>query len=76
MEVVSPSDRAPDVHDKVLEYLEAGVRIVVVVWPRRRSVSVHRPGGEAREFNEGDTLEFDDVVGGFRLAVADIFKRP
>jgi Uma2 family endonuclease len=76
MEVVSPSDSAPDVHDKTLEYLEAGVRIVVVVWPRRRSVSVHRQGGEAREFSEGDTLELDDVVPGFRLAVADIFKRP
>jgi Uma2 family endonuclease len=75
MEVVSPSDRAPDVHDKILEYLEAGVR-VVVVWPRRRSVSVYRQGGEAREFHEGESLEYDDVVPGFRLAVADIFKRP
>jgi Uma2 family endonuclease len=74
-EVVSPSDSAPDVHDKTIAYLDAGVLAVVVVWPRSQSVSVHRPGGDTREFRMGDTLELEDVLPGFRLPVAEIFRR-
>src|SRR5262249_53619052 len=59
LEVVSPSDTAPEVHDKVLVYLENGVRVVIVVWPRSRSVSVHRPGGAGRELKIGDVLEIE-----------------
>jgi Uma2 family endonuclease len=75
LEVVSPSDSALDVHDKILAYLDGGVRVVVAVWPRSRSVSVHRPGGETREFKLGDVLEIEDVLPGFRLPIADIFNR-
>lgn len=75
VEVVSPSDSAPDVHDKILEFLDAGTRIVVAVWPRSQSVSLHRPGGETREFKVGDVLELDDVLPGFRLPIADLFRR-
>jgi Uma2 family endonuclease len=75
LEVVLPSDSALDVHDKILAYLDGGVRVVVAVWPRSRSVSVHRPGGETREFKVGDVLEIEDVLPGFRLPIADIFNR-
>jgi Uma2 family endonuclease len=74
-EVVSPSDSASDVHDKTMEYLEAGVRVVVVVWPRRQTVSVHRADGESREFTAGDVVELDDVLPGFRLSIAELFDR-
>jgi Uma2 family endonuclease len=75
-EVVSPSDSADDVHDKILELLDGGVRVVVAVWPRSQSVSVHRPGGLIRELRLGDVLELDDVLPGFRLPIADLFRRP
>ena len=75
LEVVSPSDSALQVHDKITAYLEAGVRAVVAVWPRSRSVSVHRPNGETREFRMADVLELDDVLPGFRLPIAEIFAR-
>ena len=74
-EVVSPSDSAPDVHDKIIAYLEAGVRVVVVVWPRSQSVSVHRPGGDVRELKLGEVLELPDVLPGFRLPISEIFRR-
>ncbi|MEA2586182.1 MAG: hypothetical protein QOF33_4267 [Thermomicrobiales bacterium] len=74
-EVVSPSDSAPDVHDKTIEYLEASVKVVVVVWPRSQSVSVHRPAGDIREFKMGDVLQLDDVLPGFRLPISEIFRR-
>ena len=50
-EVVSPSDTAPVVHEKILTFLDGGVRVVVAVWPRSRSVTVHRQGTGEREYN-------------------------
>jgi Uma2 family endonuclease len=72
VEVVSPSDRLPDVRAKVREYLAAGTRLVWVIEPRQQTVTVYPAGGDAYELREGDTLD-GDVLPGFRLAVADLF---
>ena len=71
-EVISPSDRYADVDDKVKEWLNAGTRMVVVVNPRDRTVSVHTPDSVIT-LTESDTLDGGDVVPGWRLPVADIF---
>lgn len=74
IEVLSPSDRAGDVTEKVIEYLDAGTRLVWVVHPRRRTVTVYFPDRTARVLREGDDLDGGDALPGFRLAVADIFR--
>ncbi len=74
VEVVSPSDSARDVQDKVLTYLAAGVRLVWVVEPRGRTVTVWGPDRTARVLAEGDTLDGGDVLPGLRIAVADLFR--
>lgn len=72
VEVISPNDRYTEVAWKVAEWLAAGVRMVVVVNPRNRTVQAHTPVG-VTELTESDTLDGGDVVPGWRLAVADIF---
>ena len=72
VEVISPNDRYTEVAEKVDEWLAAGVRMVVVVNPRNRTVQAHTPDGMT-ELAEGDTLDGGDVVPGWRMAVADIF---
>lgn len=74
IEVVSPHDRQSDVMDKVLEYLDAGTRLVWVVEPRRRTVTVWTPDRTARILTEDDELDGGDVLPGFRLSIADIFR--
>lgn len=74
VEVVSQWDRARDAMDKVLEYLEAGVRLVWVVEPRRRTVTVWTPDRTARVLTETDELDGGKVLPGFRLAVAEVFR--
>lgn len=44
-EVVSSGDRISEVDDKVRMWLEAGVRMVLVAWPDRRTIDVYRPVG-------------------------------
>ncbi|HKO58336.1 MAG TPA: Uma2 family endonuclease [Thermoanaerobaculia bacterium] len=70
IEVISPTDRYSDVEEKKDEYLTAGVLAVVIVDPRRKTVTIHRPTG-VEEVQE--TLVLEDVVPGWTLPLADIF---
>ena len=73
VEVVSPNDTVYAVDDKVEEWLDAGAGLVWVVNPRRRLVTVHRPGAAPVILTTADTLDGLQVVPGFTLPVADIF---
>ena len=73
VEVISPNDLYTEVAEKVEEWLKAGTRMVVVVDPRRRVATAHRPGREPVTLAEGEVLDGDDVVPGWRLAVGDLF---
>ncbi|HUG15529.1 MAG TPA: Uma2 family endonuclease [Thermomicrobiales bacterium] len=73
VEVVSPSDTVADVLDKVREYLDAGVRLIWVVQPSKRMVTVYTQDRTARVLYEDDTLDGGDVLPDFRLPVADVF---
>ena len=73
VEVISPNDLYTEVAEKVEEWLKAGTRMVIVVDPRRRVVTVHRPGRESMTLAEGEVLDGDDVVPGWRMTLEDIF---
>jgi Uma2 family endonuclease len=75
VEVVSPSDRASDVTEKALTWLDHGVRLVWVIDPRARLVTVHRPGdviGLVR--GEQAVLDGADVLPGFRVSLDELFS--
>ncbi|MFN8514887.1 MAG: Uma2 family endonuclease [Thermomicrobiales bacterium] len=73
VEVVSRHDLYTEVEEKVIDWLEAGARMVVVINPRRRTVSVYRSLTDITILTERDTLEGADVVPGWRLPVRNIF---
>lgn len=73
VEVMSPGERAAGLQEKVDDYLAAGTRLVWVVRPRERVVTVHIAGAAVRELREGDELDGGDVLPGFRVRVADLF---
>ncbi len=72
-EVVSPSDTASKVHAKVEDWLEAGVKLVWIVYPDTRSVAVYRSLDDVRVLRNGDTLTGEPALPGFRCAVRDLF---
>ena len=76
VEVLSPNDLASDVHEKVQEYLRAGVQLVWVVDPQARLVEVHRVQGPGTILRENDDLDGEDVLPGFRCRVGDLFQPP
>ena len=73
VEVVSPSDRQRDIDEKVAYYLEHGVPLVWVAYPRTSTVDAHRRDQPAVTYREGDVLTAGDLLPGFRLPVAEIF---
>lgn len=74
VEIVSPNDRAYEIYDKVRQYLEGGTRLVWVVWPRHRSLTVFTSDGTVGELREGDKLDGGDMIPGFGVQVAEIFS--
>jgi Uma2 family endonuclease len=73
VEVVSSRDREREIADKVAMWLDAGVRLVWVVYRVRRAIEVFEPGQPMSLLTEQDALDGLDVVPGFSVPVADIF---
>lgn len=73
VEVLSPGDLYTEVDAKVTDWLTAGTRMVVLVNPRKRTVTVYRSLTEIVVLQESDTIDGDDVVAGWTLPVASIF---
>lgn len=73
-EVVSPSDRGVDVRAKARMWLSFGVVMVWVVFPRSRTVEVHRAGAdEVETLSDADSLDGGDVLPGFALPLSQLF---
>lgn len=73
VEVTSPHDSFAAVHEKVLCWLQHGARLVWVVEPKTRSVSVYRPNASIALRTAGDMLLGEDVVPGFAVRIAELF---
>jgi Uma2 family endonuclease len=74
VEVLSPDDRPGKVLRKVGDYLDAGTKVVWVVDPKSRSVAAYRSLHDVRVYREDDNLQGEEVIPGFSLLVAEIFK--
>jgi len=73
VEVVSPGDTVSEVEQKVAEWLEGGARMVWVVSPRLRTVTVYRSLTDIVTLTENDKLDGADVVPSFQMNIAEIF---
>ena len=71
-EVVSPTDRISEVVTKAQVWLEAGVRVVLVIHPQTTTVSEYRSGVPTQQHSDG-CLDLGDVVPGFQFDVAELF---
>jgi Uma2 family endonuclease len=74
VEVISPRDSYSEVHGKALEWLEAGSRMVVVVDPRKRTITCYRSRDEIRVLTEEDVLDGAEVVPGWKMRVGEVFE--
>jgi Uma2 family endonuclease len=73
IEVLSPTDMADEILEKVAEYLQAGVRLVWVVYPRQELVHVYESLTQIRVYMLTDALDGGQVLPTFQLKLADVF---
>ncbi len=74
IEVVSPGDSYSDLQEKALEWLAAGAGLVLVVDPRRRTVSAYRSADRIHEVSAGQVLDASDGVPEWSIPVEELFS--
>jgi Uma2 family endonuclease len=73
VEVISPSDLAWEVNEKIAQWLDAGVGTLWEVLPATKTVMVHRPGADVQRLQEGDELTATGLIPDFRVRVGELF---
>jgi Uma2 family endonuclease len=73
VEVISPTDKAFDVLEKVAEYFAAGVQQVWHIYSHIEQVYVYTAPTAVRVLTRADEIHGDPVVTGFRMPLADLF---
>jgi Uma2 family endonuclease len=76
VEVVSPTDLAEEVHEKVAEYLRAGVTLVWVIYPEAGHIYVYESLTTIGGLSRTDELGGGTVLPGFRLPLTELFVEP
>jgi Uma2 family endonuclease len=73
-EIVSPGQGTNALVRRCLEYVAHGVRVALLVDPTDESVILFRPGQSPQALRGSDAIELEDVLPGFKLTVARLFR--
>lgn len=75
VEILSKGNTPSEMELKRREYFEAGVRLVWIVDPRKRTVDVYTSADSHATVNETGVLDGGDVLPGFKLKLRDWFAK-
>lgn len=68
------SQREGPARNKAAQWLGFGALVVWLVDPKARTIEIHRQNGESTILSISDKLDGEDVVPGFTIPVARIFR--
>jgi Uma2 family endonuclease len=74
IEVVSPSDLAQELTQKVAQYLSAGAKTVWVLYPKTQDAHVFRADGGSFVRREHEALEDPELLPDFSLDLKTVFE--
>ena len=74
IEMLSPSETASSLEEKIRDYATSGTAVIWIVDPMRRTVMTIPADAPVSWLAEGDTLDGGTVIPGFSCPVADIFE--
>jgi Uma2 family endonuclease len=74
VEIISPTDRAPDIRDKRNIYVEAGI-LYGELYPEKRGMDIYAPGQPVRTISIDGILDGGAVLPGFALPLQDMFAK-
>jgi Uma2 family endonuclease len=73
VEVVSPGDTAEEIESKVGDWFDGGTGQVWVVYPRTKTIHVHRTASEVIVLHRTDILTGGEILPGFEYPLCEIF---
>ena len=74
IEVLSPSEIASSLEEKIRDYATSGTRLIWIVDPMRRTILTIPDDAPVSWLAEGDALDGGSVIPGFSCPVADVFE--
>lgn len=74
IEIISENDTVSYVENKVLEYQQAGVKVIWHIYPELKVVKVIR-GKEARYFEGDEAFDASPVIPDLKLSVRELFEK-
>lgn len=73
IEVISPNDLYTEIEEKVIDFLNAGTGMVLIVNPRKQTVTVYRALSNISILTEEDIIDGEQIVPGWTFAVRNVF---
>jgi Uma2 family endonuclease len=73
LELMSPTDNLKTLEEKMLEYLESGVRLAWLIYPKMQLVEIYRQGQEKEVLIKPNYLSGEDVLRDFVLDLSLIW---
>lgn len=74
VEVLSENNTRAEIDARLKDFFASGTRIAWVIDPERESVEVCRSPVRRKLIGSGGLLEGEDLLPGFQLPIADLFK--
>jgi len=76
IEIVSRSDLAAELQDRIQDYLTNGFPLIWVVYPSLKTVTIFRLDGMVATLHEKDEITGESALPNFRCKVAQFFPEP
>ena len=73
VEIVSPTETAVEIRERVRDFLSAGTACVWVVYPKTQEVIEFTPDGISRTFAREMKMTNPEILPGFEMEVAELF---
>jgi Uma2 family endonuclease len=75
IEIVSRTNTADEVAEKLEEYFQVGVRLVWVVYPVRMRIYAYTSPSQVRVLGPDDVLDGNDVLPGLSISLRELFDK-
>ena len=75
IEVVSPSESAVGLNEKIRQFLAAGAKVVIAAYPKTREMHVYRADASPLLLRGADRLEIPEALPGWSIPTDGLFPK-
>jgi Uma2 family endonuclease len=74
LELRSPTDRLPDTHAKMQQWIANGTEVAWLIDPIDKAVTIYRPGESPEQLTHPTSVQGTGPIAGFELVIARIWE--